>query len=129
MDMAPPATPIVTDLSRVPSRALAPAAPRPPLQERHSNGSPSQALLGAAEGEKGPITTFAAATQAPKRGPKPQPRVLNSEDLEEFKEAVIGSPLGKIELCKGLKARYASASITLLTQARADLFLLTDFQK
>ncbi|KAK5137790.1 hypothetical protein LTR08_007362 [Meristemomyces frigidus] len=105
-DMAPPAVPVVADLLPFPNRAHTPAATRPPLQERHSNGSPSQTLLGAAEGERGPITTVAAATQAPKRGPKPQPRVLSSEDLEEFKEAVVGSPLGKIELCKGLKARF-----------------------
>ncbi|TKA69696.1 hypothetical protein B0A55_07858 [Friedmanniomyces simplex] len=92
-EMAPPSVPI----------SDAPA--RPPLQERHSNGSLTQkSLLGAAEGEKGPITS-AAASQGAKRGPKAQPKVLSKEDLDEFKDAVVGSALGKVELAKGLKTR------------------------
>jgi len=100
-DMAPPGVPIA-DTPFSTSTMNAPT--RPPLQERHSNGSPSQSLLGAAEGEKGPITSL-AATQGAKRAPKPQAKALSKEDLDEFKEAVVGSPLRKVELCKGLKAR------------------------
>ncbi|KAK3094252.1 hypothetical protein LTR53_019521, partial [Teratosphaeriaceae sp. CCFEE 6253] len=93
-EMAPPSLP-VPDAS----------ATRPPLKERHSNGSLTQMnLLGAAQGEKGPITSV-PATHGAKRGPKPKPTTLSKEDLEEFKEAVIGSQLGKVELCKGLKLR------------------------
>lgn len=96
-EMAPPDVPITFSTS---TTNLA----RPPLQERHANSPSTQPLLGAAEGEKGPITTL-AATQAPKKGPKAPPKQLPKEDLEGFKEAVVGSPLGKVELCKGLKAR------------------------
>lgn len=78
--------------------------PRAPLQPRlnlSENG-----LVGATEGQRGPITTVAASqNQGAKRGPKPAPRTLSKEDLAEFKEAVINSPLGKLELQKGLKAR------------------------
>lgn len=103
-EMAPPAV----SLADAPLTTEGPLAPvRPPLKERQSNG-PNMATqtsrLGAAEGEKGPITS-AAASGGAKRGPKPQPKTLSKEDLDEFKEAVLGSPLGKIELCKGLKAR------------------------
>ncbi|KAK4544161.1 hypothetical protein LTR36_004371 [Oleoguttula mirabilis] len=101
-DMAPPALPIA-DAPRSTNGLLGSTA-RPPLQERHSNGLPSQSLLGAAEGEKGPITSL-AASQGSKRGPKPQPKALSKEDLDEFKEAVTGSPVAKIELCKALKLR------------------------
>lgn len=79
--------------------------PRAPLQPRlnlSDNG-----LIGAIEGHRGPITTVAGTqTQGAKRGPKPAPRSLSKEDLAEFKEAVVDSPLGKLELQKGLKARY-----------------------
>ena len=89
---------------------------RPPLQERTNSSnaivtSSTPVLLGAAEGEKGPITSAAAAastqvgagalSEAKKRGPK----LLREEDLSEFSEAVVGSPLGKLELLKGLKLR------------------------
>lgn len=104
-EMAPPGVPIADAPRPTNPTLLAPATARPPLQERaNSNGSLSQPLLGAAGGEKGPITT-AAALQSIKRGPKPQLKILSTEDLEEFKEAVVGSPLAKLELCKGLKAR------------------------
>lgn len=98
-EMAPPAVPITyAPLSTT-------LGGRPPLQERHnSNGTLSQTTIGAAQGEKGPITTL-TAHQGAKRGPKAQPKTLNSEDLEEFKTAVIGSDLGKVELAKALKIR------------------------
>jgi chromatin assembly factor 1 subunit A len=98
-DMAPPAVPI-TDAPRS-------TAGRPPLQERNSNGPLIQSVVGAAAGEKGPITavTTTTSTQGAKRGPKPQPKVLTTEDLEEFKEAVIGSNLKKADLLKALKSR------------------------
>lgn len=101
-DMAPPAVPVTTD----PLARLIASAGRPPLQDRaNTNGTtPSQSLIGAAAGEKGPITST-AAMQGPKRGPKPKPKTLSKEDLEEFKEAVVGSPLGRLDLQKGLKAR------------------------
>lgn len=101
-DMAPPAVPVTTD----PLARLISSAGRPPLQDRaNTNGTaPSQNLIGAAAGEKGPITST-AAMQGAKRGPKPKPKTLSKEDLEEFKEAVVGSPLGRLDLQKGLKAR------------------------
>lgn len=95
-DMSAPAVPI--------TEAPLSTAARPPLQERNSNGSLSQSLLGAAEGEKGPITTL-TADQGAKRGRKPRSKTLSKEDLDEFKEAVIGSPIAKLELCKALKLR------------------------
>lgn len=100
-DMAPPGLPVAD----TPRFLTTPS--RPPLQERtNSNGTlAAHDLLGAAEGEKGPITSV-AATQGAKPGPKPQAKTLSKEDLEEFKEAVVNSPLGKLDLCKGLKSRY-----------------------
>ena len=76
---------------------------RPPLKERLNS---SNALIGAAEGQKGPINSV-SSTAAPgeKRGRKAAPKVLSKEDMDEFKDAVVGSQLGKLELCKGLKAR------------------------
>ncbi|KAK5736366.1 hypothetical protein LTR17_007530 [Elasticomyces elasticus] len=93
-EMAPPSVPLDDALAR------------PPLKERASNGALTQkSLLGAAEGQKGPITSV-AASQAAKRGPKPQPKVLSKEDLDEFKEAVVGSDAGKVDLQKALKLRF-----------------------
>lgn len=81
------------------------APPRPPLQPRSSgNGTLDHMLVGAAQGEKGPITSL-ASTQGAKRGLKPAPKTLSTEDMEEFKEAVVNSPLSKADLLKGLKAR------------------------
>ncbi|CAK4016802.1 chromatin assembly complex [Lecanosticta acicola] len=86
------------------SSAMAP--PRPPLGPRpNANGSSQPTLIGAAEGMKGPITTAGAAPPA-KRGPKPAPKTLSKEDMDEFKNAVIGSDVGKLELQKSLKARF-----------------------
>jgi chromatin assembly factor 1 subunit A len=82
------------------------APPRPPLQPRASgNAGLDRPLVGAAQGEKGPITSLDAGSGA-KRGRKPQPKTLSTEDLEEFKDAVVGSTLGKLDLLKGLKTRW-----------------------
>lgn len=82
--------------------------PRAPLQPRQNLAE--NVLVGAIEGHRGPITTVAATqNQGAKRGPKPAPRTMSKEDLAEFKEAVVNSPLGKLELQKGLKARYVSS--------------------
>ncbi|KAI6837817.1 hypothetical protein KC332_g791 [Hortaea werneckii] len=118
-DMAAPPVP----LGETPLTTQGTLAPvRPPLQERHSNGSPTQTLLiGAAEGEKGPITS-SSATQGNKRGPKPQAKTLNKEDLDEFKEAVVGSPLGKVELCKGLKTRFPKMTMETIKEALSSQF-------
>ncbi|OQO15086.1 hypothetical protein B0A48_00468 [Cryoendolithus antarcticus] len=83
---------------------------RPPLKERQnsSNGN-LPGLVGAAEGEKGPINSSAStapSSTGEKRGRKPAPRTLSREDLDEFKDAVVGSQLGKAELCKALKMRF-----------------------
>ena len=81
------------------------APPRPPLQPRpNSNGTLDRILVGASEGEKGPITSV-SATQGSKGSRKPPPKTLGKEDMEEFKEAVVNSPLSKADLMKGLKAR------------------------
>ncbi len=86
--------------------------PRPPLQSRANTNAPlDQVPVGAAEGAKGPINRL-ATTKGSK--PKPKAKALSKEDLEEFKDAVVGSQLSKFELSKGLKARYASDSITLI---------------
>lgn len=92
------------------------APPRPPLQPRASgNGTLDHVLVGAAQGEKGPITSV-ASTQGSKPGRKPAPKTLSSEDMEEFKEAVVNSPLSKADLLKGLKARYEHSGVSV--QAR-----------
>jgi chromatin assembly factor 1 subunit A len=81
------------------------APPRAPLQPRpNTNGTLDKLLVGAAEGMKGPITST-ATTQGSKGKPKAPPKVLSKEDLDEFKDAVVGSQLGKAELLKGLKSR------------------------
>lgn len=82
--------------------------PRQPLQPRPNSANLQERILvGAAEGEKGPITNV-AASQA-KRGPKPQSRILSSGDLAAFKDAVVGSNIGKLELQKQLKTRYVQS--------------------
>lgn len=79
---------------------------RPPLADRANlAGMPPHDLIGAAQGMKGPINSV-SATQGAKRGRKPQPKTLGPEDMDDFKEAVVGSQLGKLELQKGLKLRY-----------------------
>ncbi|EMC94130.1 hypothetical protein BAUCODRAFT_26328 [Baudoinia panamericana UAMH 10762] len=97
-EMAPPDVPIADSTPSCNGQ-------RKPLQERSSN-SPlaSQTLVGTAEGEKAPTAT-SAAPKAAKPGRKPQARVVSAEDWAEFKEAVVGSVVGKVELAKGLKAR------------------------
>jgi chromatin assembly factor 1 subunit A len=86
------------------------APPRPPLQPRASgNAGLDKPLVGAAQGEKGPITSLDSASGT-KRGRKPPPKTLSTEDLEEFKDAVVGSTLGKLDLLKGLKTRWVLSS-------------------
>ncbi|KAF2769765.1 hypothetical protein EJ03DRAFT_88085 [Teratosphaeria nubilosa] len=123
-DMAPPGLPI----SDVPS-----AVSRPPLQERHSNVSLSQSLKGAAEGEKGPITAIATqitqqegnrSTQGAKRGPRGQSKTLSKEDLDEFKEAIVGSNLKKLELQKALKARFPKMTNETIKETLSTQFAL-----
>lgn len=97
--------PAKADLPVITSTGLM-APPRPPLQPKlNFSGTQMHDLIGAAEGQKGPITSV-AASQGGKRGPKPAPKTLSKEDLAEFTEAVVGSPLGKLDLQKGLKSRY-----------------------
>ncbi|KJX96268.1 hypothetical protein TI39_contig685g00008 [Zymoseptoria brevis] len=101
------------------------APPRAPLQPRLDLGCnaipPGSSLIGAAEGQKGPITSL-AASQGARRGPKPAPKTLNKEDLEEFKEAVVGSPLGKLELQKGLKTRFPKLTHDAIKETLGTLF-------
>ena len=96
--MPPPGVPVRD------SFGLSQQGPRQPLKERHNSNSAMPDLVGAAEGQKGPITSL-AATLSDKRGRKPAPRVLSKEDMEEFKDAVVGSALKKADLSKGLKSR------------------------
>ena len=94
-----------TTQEMIPSDDLMPPPSRAPLQPRPNNNSTlDHMLVRAAEGMKGPITSV-AATQSSKPGRKSAPKSLSKEDLDEFKEAVVGSQLGKAELLKGLKAR------------------------
>jgi chromatin assembly factor 1 subunit A len=77
---------------------------RQPLKERHNSNSATPNLVGAAQGEKGPINSV-VATQGVQRGRKATPRVLSKKDMDEFKDAVVGSVLKKADLTKGLKSR------------------------
>lgn len=96
--MAPPGVPVRDTLG------LSQQPVRQPLKEKLNSNSATPELVGAAEGEKGPINSV-AATQGEKRGRKPAPRVLSKEDMDEFKDAVVGSALKKADLQKGLKSR------------------------
>jgi len=96
--MPPPGIPVKDTFG------LSQQAARQPLKERHNSNGGTPDLVGAAEGEKGPITSL-SATLGDKRGRKPAPRVLSKEDMEEFKDAVVGSALKKADLSKGLKSR------------------------
>lgn len=79
--------------------------PRGPLQPlANTNSTLDHHLIGAAEGMKGPISS-ASATQSSRGRPKATPKSLSKEDLDEFKDAVVGSQLSKADLLKGLKAR------------------------
>lgn len=107
------AEPSATPLARL----MAP--PRPPLQPRpNSNGTLDHVLVGAAQGMKGPITS--AATPGAKPGRKPAPKTLSKEDLDEFKDAVVGSQISKVDLTKGLKSRYACPCKPQRTSCEAD---------
>ncbi|CZT21576.1 uncharacterized protein RCC_07440 [Ramularia collo-cygni] len=102
--------------------------PRAPLQPRLN--VPETGLVGATEGHRGPITTVAASqNQGAKRGPKPAPRTLSKEDLAEFKEAVIDSPLGKLELQKGLKARFPKLTHDAIKETLGTQFAQTGLTK
>ncbi|EME42797.1 hypothetical protein DOTSEDRAFT_173229 [Dothistroma septosporum NZE10] len=120
---APTATPAPgLSVNDRPTSTMAP--PRQPLQPRlNPNGTLDKEhdLVGATQGVKGPITTV-AALQGAKRGPKPAPKTLSKEDLEEFKEAVIGSPIGKLELQKGLKARFPKMTNEVIKETLSSRF-------
>ena len=96
--MPPPGVPVKDTFG------LSQQGPRQPLKERHNSNNATPDLVGAAEGQKGPITSL-SATLSDKRGKKPAPRVLSKEDMEEFKDAVVGSALKKADLSKVLKSR------------------------
>ncbi|KXL42151.1 hypothetical protein M433DRAFT_136604 [Acidomyces richmondensis BFW] len=103
--MAPPDVPI-TEFSRSTAPGVLPSS-RSPLQECQNNTSVTKLVVGATEGEKGPITAV-TATQSVKRGPKAPTKMLSEKDLDEFKEAVVGSNLKKSDLLKALKQRYVT---------------------
>lgn len=105
--MPPPGVPVRD------SFGLSQQATRQPLKERHNSNSATPDLVGAAEGQKGPIM---AASQGEKRGRKPAPRVLSKEDMDEFKDAVVGSALKKADLSKGLKSRCVHSLSSTLPQ-------------
>jgi len=81
--------------------------PRLPLTPR-TNSSNETVIVGAATGMKGPI--MAIKPQKPAKAPKPitaklaAPKLVGPE-LEQFRDAVDGSNLTKIELLKSLKER------------------------
>lgn len=88
-------------LGTQPASCTSMAPPRPPLQPRlNCGGAPPQDSIEISNGKKG-----MTASQGGQRRRKRAPRVLSKEDLEEFKEAVVGSPLSKFDLLKGLKSR------------------------
>ncbi|KAF1822628.1 uncharacterized protein K489DRAFT_379993 [Dissoconium aciculare CBS 342.82] len=98
------------------------APPRPPLQPRASgNAGLDRPLVGAAQGEKGPITSLDSGANA-KRSRKPQPKTLSKEDLEEFKDAVVGSTLGKLDLLKGLKTRFPKMTHDVIKETLGHCF-------
>nr|POE87435.1 chromatin assembly factor 1 subunit rlf2 [Quercus suber] len=109
--MEPPGVPILESATKTLQSLPTSCHPsRPPIQNRqNSTGANQQQLIGAAEGMKGPITSLPGTIGA-KRGPKPQPKQLGGQVMEEFKEAVIGSQLRKLDLHKGLKLRYVALS-------------------
>jgi chromatin assembly factor 1 subunit A len=74
--------------------------PKLPLMQR-SNTNDTMTIVGASTGMKGPIMSVISGKAA-----KPAPKPLQGSDLAEFKEAVDGSNLNKIELSKALKKRY-----------------------
>ncbi|KAI5275894.1 hypothetical protein E4T47_01085 [Aureobasidium subglaciale] len=74
--------------------------PKTPLMPR-SNTNDSMTIVGASTGMKGPIMSVASTKAA-----KPAPKPLQGPDLAEFKDAVDGSNLTKVELLKALKKRF-----------------------
>ena len=112
---------VVVDMELVPNRELRTAPtrwvspttsspskmlpPRPPLQPRaNTNGTLCHSLVGAAPGMKGPITS-SAVTKSSTAKAKATPKPLSKEDLDEFKDAIVGSQSSKVDLMKGLKLR------------------------
>ncbi|KAK5166597.1 uncharacterized protein LTR77_008140 [Saxophila tyrrhenica] len=95
---------------------------RPPLQPRsNTNANLDNVLVGAAEGMRGPITS-AAGTQCGTPKPKAAPKVLSKEDLDEFKDAVVGSQLTKADMLKGLKARFPKTTIETIRATLGEHF-------
>lgn len=76
--------------------------PKNPLLQR-SNTNETLTIMNASSGMKGPIMGVVSGKAA-----KPAPKPLQGAQLAEFKEAVDGSNLTKIELQKALKKRYVS---------------------
>nr|POE72754.1 chromatin assembly factor 1 subunit rlf2 [Quercus suber] len=102
--MDPPGAPVVEMATKSSQNLTTPSRPsRPFLQDRVNPAGPiQQQLMGAADGTKGPITSTSSSTSA-KRVPRTQPKFVGAEVMEEFKMAVIGSRLGKLDLLKELK--------------------------
>lgn len=73
-------------------------SPRASLQPRTSTTDSN--IIGAASGMKGPIMAV-----GPTKSTKPAVKPLHGTDLDEFKEAVVGSNIAKTELVKALKKR------------------------
>lgn len=78
--------------------------PKTPLMPR-SNTNDTMTIIGASSGMKGPIMSVASTKAA-----KPAPKPLQGPELAEFKDAVDGSNLTKVDLLKALKKRYVFMS-------------------
>ena len=78
--------------------------PRVPLQAR-TNSSNAAVIVGASSGEKGPIMALSSS-----KATKPTTPTLHGEDLNQFKDAVVGSNLTQAELLKALKQRCECSS-------------------
>ncbi|KAI4722998.1 hypothetical protein E4T48_00683 [Aureobasidium sp. EXF-10727] len=74
--------------------------PKVPLMPR-SNTNDMMTIIGASSGMKGPIMSVASTKAA-----KPAPKPLQGPELAEFKDAVDGSNLTKVDLLKALKKRF-----------------------
>lgn len=91
------------------------ASPRPPLQPRLSiNGA---GILGASSGTKGPIMIDKSVKVV-----KPAAKPLDGEDLNEFREAVVGSNVPKTELLKALKKRFPKITNDTIKSTLNDRF-------
>lgn len=73
--------------------------PKLPLQPT-SDGINQKVIVNAKSGEKGPIMAITASKTTKAPAPK-----LTGADFDQFKEAVDGSNLTKVELLKALKQR------------------------